>query len=116
MGTVWRQSSKLYPAHDGDSLNHRTPLKTTETAHDTKVESLARRIAKSIDQGSLIAGSRLRSIRGCAEVEGVGRNTVVEAYNRLVARGYAEARPGSGFYVRKSGGPRTRLPARHGET
>ncbi len=113
MGTVWRQSSKLYPAHDGDSLNHRTPLKTTETAHDTKVESLARRIAKSIDQGSLIAGSRLRSIRGCAEVEGVGRNTVVEAYNRLVARGYAEARPGSGFYVRKSGGPRTRSPARH---
>lgn len=89
------------------------PLKPSEPAHDTKAELLAHRIAKAIDQGSLIVGSRLRSIRSCAEVEGVGRNTVVEAYNRLVARGYAEARPGSGFYVRKSGGPRNRAPARH---
>ena len=81
MGTVWRQSPKLYPAFDGDRPQRRTHMKATEPAHDTKVESLARRIARSIDQGSLIAGSRLRSIRGCAEVEGVGRNTVVEAYN-----------------------------------
>jgi DNA-binding transcriptional MocR family regulator len=86
---------------------------TAETTHDTKAESLAHRVSKAIDQGKLVAGSRLRSIRGCAETEGLSRNTVVEAYNRLVARGYAEARPGSGYYVRKHSGPRPKAPARH---
>jgi DNA-binding transcriptional MocR family regulator len=51
---------------------------TAETTHDTKAESLAHRVSKAIDQGKLVAGSRLRSIRGCAETEGLSRNTVVE--------------------------------------
>src|SRR5690606_3706911 len=40
-------------------------------------------------------------------------NTVVEAYNRLIARGYAEARPGSGYFARKAPGQRTQAPAAH---
>lgn len=84
-----------------------------DATQETKAELLARRLAKAIDQGKLVSGSRLRSIRGCAEIEGLARNTVVEAYNRLVARGYAQARPGSGYYVRTSSRPRTRAPARH---
>ncbi|MBX3654195.1 MAG: PLP-dependent aminotransferase family protein [Ramlibacter sp.] len=84
-----------------------------DASSDTKVEALAARLASAIDRGLLPQGARLRSIRDCAAKEAVARNTVVEAYNRLVARGYAEARPGSGYYVRKAAGPRTQAAAAH---
>lgn len=67
---------------------------------DTKAEALAARLLRAITDGSLPAGTRLRSVRDAASKEGLGVNTVVDAYNRLVARGYAESRPGSGYYVR----------------
>jgi DNA-binding transcriptional MocR family regulator len=79
----------------------------------SKVEALAERLAQSISRGALPAGTRLRSIRDCAEKEGLGRNTVVEAYNRLIARGFAEARPGSGYYVRRLSAHRTQTVASH---
>ncbi len=80
---------------------------------DTKVEALTDRLLKAIEQETLPAGSRLRSVRDAARKEGVGINTVVEAYNRLVARGYAQARPGSGYYVREIQRPRASAPAPH---
>ena len=80
---------------------------------DTKVEALVKRIAQAIDHGLLPAGARLRSVRDCADKEGVSRNTVVEAYNRLIARGYAESRPGSGYFARKATGARVQAPAAH---
>lgn len=80
---------------------------------DTKAEALARRLADAIDRGQLAAGSRLRSVRDCAAKEGLSRNTVVEAYNRLAARGYAEPRAGSGVYVRKPANARTPSIAAH---
>jgi DNA-binding transcriptional MocR family regulator len=80
---------------------------------DTKVEALVKRIAQAIDNGLLPAGKRLRSVRDCAEKEGVSRNTVVEAYNRLIARGYADSRPGSGYYARKTNSSRGQAPAAH---
>ncbi len=91
------------------------PATNKETSPDSKVEALVRRIAEAIDQGSVVAGSRLRSIRDAAAKEDVARNTVVEAYNRLAARGYVEARPGSGYYVRKpsSGSAHAQAPAPH---
>ena len=75
------------------------PHPEEDASPDSKVEALARRIAQSIEQGTVLPGTRLRSIRDAAAKDGVGRNTVVEAYNRLAARGYVEARPGSGYYV-----------------
>lgn len=84
-----------------------------DASSDTKVEALALRLAGAIERGLLPQGTRLRSIRDCAAKEAMARNTVVEAYNRLVARGYAEARPGSGYYVRKAAGPRTQAAAAH---
>lgn len=80
---------------------------------DTKVEALVKRIALAIDHGLLPAGTRLRSVRDCADKEALSRNTVVEAYNRLIARGYAESRPGSGYFARKASGARTQVPAAH---
>jgi len=44
-------------------------------------------------------GTRVPSIREFARSYGVSRFTVVEAYDRLVAMGYLEARRGSGFYT-----------------
>jgi DNA-binding transcriptional MocR family regulator len=70
-------------------------------AAGTKVDALTGKLLREIEQGTLPAGVRLRSVRDAARKEGVGINTVVEAYNRLVARGHAESRPGSGYYVRK---------------
>ncbi len=80
---------------------------------DTKAEALAARMARAIEEGVLATGARLRSVRDAAAKEGLSRNTVVDAYNRLVARGFAEARPGSGYYVRKLGGLRAAAPAPH---
>lgn len=46
-----------------------------------------------------VSGERLPSIRRLAVNQGVGRNMVIEAYERLVALGFLVARPGAGFYV-----------------
>lgn len=48
------------------------------------------------------AGSRLPSIRTLANDLGVSRNTVIEAYDRLVAQGIVRSRPGSGYFVENS--------------
>jgi DNA-binding transcriptional MocR family regulator len=66
----------------------------------TLVEQLVGWFASRIDERSLRGGSRLPSIRGLAEAQGVSKFTVVEAYDRLIAKGYIEARKGSGFFVR----------------
>lgn len=83
------------------------------TTSDSKVETLAGKIVQAIEQGGLPPGARLRSIRDCASKEGLARNTVVEAYNRLLARGYAESRAGSGYYVRALPGHRVATPSPH---
>ncbi len=56
-------------------------------------------VSRMIDDGLLKPGTRLRSIRAAADEQGVAKNTVVEAYDRLTAMGYVEARRGSGYYV-----------------
>lgn len=87
------------------------PVPPAPPLTDTKVEALAARLAQAIDRGLLATGSRLRSVRDCADKEGLSRNTVIEAYNRLIARGFIEAHPGSGYYVRKVA--RTRADTQH---
>jgi len=44
-------------------------------------------------------GVRLPSIRSLAEHQKVSKSTIVEAYDRLIAEGEVEARPGSGFFA-----------------
>jgi DNA-binding transcriptional MocR family regulator len=57
-------------------------------------------------------GMRMPSVRQLATERGVSRFTVVEAYDRLVARGHLQARRGSGFFVRES----SASPARRSRT
>jgi len=58
-----------------------------------------RALRDAILAGRLRAGERLASSRELAGELGVSRNTVLQAYDRLVAEGYASARPASGTYV-----------------
>lgn len=65
----------------------------------TLVSTIVRKLQADMAAGSLPVGSSLLSIRKAATEFGVSKNTIVEAYDRLVASGHAEARPGSGFVV-----------------
>lgn len=69
----------------------------------TPFKPLTRRIADQIRlqiaTGQLLPESKLPSLRTYAEMHGVAKNTVVQAYELLVADGVAEPRRGSGYYV-----------------
>ncbi|MCD1633326.1 PLP-dependent aminotransferase family protein [Martelella mediterranea] len=65
----------------------------------TLVETIVSQIREEIFSGARPAASRLLSIRKASEHYGVSKNTVVEAYDRLVAAGLIAARKGSGFVV-----------------
>ncbi len=67
----------------------------------TLVEQIVGWYAARIDERVLRPGTRMPSIRRFADEHRVSRFTVVEAYDRLVARGYLESRRGSGFFVRE---------------
>ncbi|QDH18016.1 PLP-dependent aminotransferase family protein [Swingsia samuiensis] len=66
----------------------------------TLVTQLEDEIAGRIADHILRPGSRLPSVRRMAEAAGVSRFTVIEAYERLVARGLIEPRQGAGYFVR----------------
>ncbi|MDB5729539.1 MAG: PLP-dependent aminotransferase family protein [Noviherbaspirillum sp.] len=68
---------------------------------ESLVEQIVRSIQARIDDKLLRTGARMPSIREYATAQKVSRFTVVEAYDRLVAKGYLESRRGSGFYVRE---------------
>ncbi|MFO1061213.1 MAG: PLP-dependent aminotransferase family protein [Dongiaceae bacterium] len=66
-------------------------------------------IRELIRAGRLSAGHGLPATRSLADELGIGRNTVIAAYDQLLAEGYLEARPGSG--TRVAALPRPAAPA-----
>ena len=68
----------------------------------TLYERIAERILTSIRDGTLITGQRLPSVRRASQQFDVSVTTVLEAYRRLEDRGVIEARPQSGYYVRRT--------------
>lgn len=68
-------------------------------AETTLVALVMEEIRQRISSRTLVAGTRLPSIRMLAQARKVSKTTVVEAYDRLAAAGVIEARRGSGFYV-----------------
>ena len=64
-----------------------------------KIEAVINSITMQLRAGTLRPGQRLPSIRDEAQRFGVGKNTIVEAYLRLVGQGILQAKPGSGYYV-----------------
>src|SRR3954464_1581241 len=63
------------------------------------VDQVADRITSLVEHGQLPAGARLPSIRKLAKLIGASPFTVVDAYDRLVARGIIESRAGGGLFV-----------------
>lgn len=62
-------------------------------------ETVAARIREQIARGELAAGDKLESLRDYARVCGCAKNTVVDAYERLVEEGLIEPRRGAGYFV-----------------
>ncbi|MEJ6007698.1 PLP-dependent aminotransferase family protein [Paucibacter sp. AS339] len=56
-------------------------------------------LLQAVLQGQLAAGSKLPSSRWLAQELGVARNTVIDAYENLLAQGCLITRAGSGTYV-----------------
>ena len=69
---------------------------------NSKVDRLVQGVLARIQSGELQPGQKLRSLHDEATANGVAKNTVVEAYLRLVAQGVLQSRQGSGYYVARS--------------
>jgi DNA-binding transcriptional MocR family regulator len=65
----------------------------------TRIQAVMAEIQARIAARAYLPGARLPSVRAQAQAMRVSVSTVVEAYERLVARGAITSRPGSGFYV-----------------
>jgi len=61
---------------------------------------IKRQIQEMILSNSLSEGSRFQPSRESARIQGVNRNTVVAAYNELVAEGFIESHVGRGSLVK----------------
>ena len=68
-------------------------------AQSTLVEQVMTAVRKKVAARQLTPGAKLPSIRASAQKLRVSKSTVVDAYDRLVAEGAIQSRPGSGFYV-----------------
>ncbi|WP_433767528.1 PLP-dependent aminotransferase family protein [Pseudomonas putida] len=66
------------------------------------VQQIVDQLSVAISQGGLPHGSRLPPIRELSELMNVGKSTVVDALDRLRAKGLVVSRQGSGHYVHRS--------------
>ncbi len=83
------------------ALSLAAPQVLSRGAGESLVDQIVRSIEARIDDKLLRSGARMPSIRQFADQHRVSRFTVVEAYDRLVAKGFLDSRRGSGFYVRE---------------
>jgi GntR family transcriptional regulator/MocR family aminotransferase len=67
------------------------------------------RVALAIRRGAIAGGERLPSTRALSRALGVSRNTVIAAYEELVADGLIEGRHGAGMRVTDGAGARDRI-------
>jgi DNA-binding transcriptional MocR family regulator len=82
-------------------LSLAAPQVLSRQGGESLVDQIVRSVEARIDDKLLRTGARMPSIRQFADMHQVSRFTVVEAYDRLVARGFLESRRGSGFFVRE---------------
>jgi len=61
---------------------------------------IAETFTNQVANGALRPGDRVPSLRKLSEAQGVSLSTAMQAYVWLENRGYLEARPQSGFYIR----------------
>lgn len=76
------------------------PRPTASAAPQPLYLDLADSLQSLIEQGTLRPGHRVPSVRVMSRQRDVSIATVLQAYTTLENRGYLEARPQSGYYVR----------------
>ncbi len=107
-------------------MNHSTPANSAKTAFSPAItfdplsplplyRQLYNWLREAILSGQLAAGTRLPSTRSLASELAVSRNTVLIAFEQLLAEGYVEGRVGAGTYVTRTL-PDEILQADHGKT
>ncbi|KAA3652477.1 MAG: PLP-dependent aminotransferase family protein [Proteobacteria bacterium] len=64
-----------------------------------RIDTMVGRLRAQIEDGLLKPGEKLLSVRAAASEHGVSKNTVCEAYDRLVALGLLQSKQGSGYFV-----------------
>ncbi len=82
-----------------DWLGEALGIALSEASSLPLTRRLYRALRGWVQSGRLPGGARLPSSRRLARELGVGRNTVLEALDQLVAEGFLETRPGAGTYV-----------------
>jgi DNA-binding transcriptional regulator YhcF (GntR family) len=66
-------------------------------------EQLRVQLIAQITSGTVLAGTRLPTVRGLAEELNIAPNTVLRAYRELEADGFLESRGRNGTYVNAQG-------------
>src|SRR5215467_8726973 len=61
---------------------------------------IAETFTNQVANGTLRSGDRVPSLRKLSKEQGISLSTALQAYVWLENRGYLEARPQSGFYIR----------------
>lgn len=69
------------------------------SSQDSLTKQLYEQLRLTILSGSVAPGTRLPSSRDLAEQLGLSRNTIMAAYEQLVAEAYLESRVGAGTFV-----------------
>lgn len=77
-------------------------------ARGGRARALHQQLRGAILDGRLAAGAALPATRRVAEALGLGRNTVVAAYDLLIAEGYVQPRPGARAVVAELSAQRAR--------
>jgi DNA-binding transcriptional MocR family regulator len=90
-----------YKRHSPDTSRYKTArmLHLDPSAPDSLTEQIVAGLSAKIERGLLTAATRLPSVRGLAQTLAVSPFTVAEAYNRLAASGWIEARGTRGYFV-----------------
>ncbi|MDN0077203.1 PLP-dependent aminotransferase family protein [Crenobacter sp. SG2303] len=82
-----------------DWITESLALGLAEPGHESLQRRLYRLLRGGIQLGRLPGGSALPASRALASALGIGRNTVLAAYDQLLAEGFLETRHGAGTFV-----------------
>lgn len=86
-----------FSSHTGLTID--LPLQLERTSPVPLTQQLIVQVRQAILAGQLAPGMKLPSTRGLAQVLGLSRTTVLDAYDELLAEGYLIGKSGSGTFV-----------------
>jgi DNA-binding transcriptional MocR family regulator len=75
-------------------------MENTRLKEEFLYTQIAERLESQIENNLLKTGDRLLSLRGLSKEQGISISTAFKAYIELENKGFIEARPKSGYYVR----------------